>query len=97
MAEAVYWSLKELLSKHATIEQTTPATTQQAFTSDTLAARDPRFIGREDAVGVMATALNDWRNGHASMVSIQGPQGAGISSLLAQVATLTQPDELLIS
>lgn len=95
--EAVYWSLKDLFNAIATPEQPAPSAVQEAFSGATLAAKDPRFIGREDALEKLNSALSDWRSGHASMVSIQGPQGAGISSLLAQISTLIQANEVLVS
>lgn len=95
--EAVYWSLKDLLSSIATPGESESTAVQQSFSGAVLEAQDPRFIGREDALERLNSALSDWRSGRASMVSIQGPQGAGISSLLAQITTLIQADEVLVS
>lgn len=97
VVEAVYWSLKDLLSSIATPVQTAPTAVKKAFSGAVLKAQDPRFIGREDALEKLNSALSDWRSGRASMISIQGPQGAGISSLLAQISSLIQADEVLIS
>ncbi|MBU1191361.1 MAG: ATP-binding protein [Gammaproteobacteria bacterium] len=97
VAEATYWSLKDLQGSLAASTQPTSTAIQQAFDDAALTARDPRFIGRETALETLVLALSEWREGRACMVSIQGPQGVGISSLLAQVTTLIHDHEVLIS
>jgi hypothetical protein len=58
----------------------------QAFSAEPLAAGDARFIGREEQSNRLLAALEMWRAGRPSMVTVTGPQGCGITSFLQQLA-----------
>lgn len=94
--ETTYWPLQDALASAQACRRSA-AQGQDAFPESVLQTADPRFIGRESALESLQAALDVWRAGHASMVAVHGPQGAGISSLLAQIPGLTRDDETLIS
>lgn len=94
--DTVYWPIKDVLDSARALDQSeTP--TQRAFSTSPLENGDPRFIGREAAFETLGAAMNEWRAGRASMAVVHGPQGAGISSLLAQIPILAQPNERLVN
>lgn len=72
-----------------------PEALLEVFSELPLDSADPRFTGREAALGIAADALGRWRAGQAAMVVVSGPRGCGVTSLLRHFGTLMRSDEHL--
>ncbi len=66
-------------------EKALPEALLQAFTVEPLAAGDVRFVGREEGLTRISSALELWRAGQSTMISVTGLQGCGLSSFLLQL------------
>ena len=66
-------------------ENALPETLLQTFTVGPLSAGDARFVGREEQLSRISSALELWRAGHSSMIAVTGLQGCGLSSFLRQL------------
>ncbi len=66
-------------------EKALPEALLQAFTVEPLAAGDVRFVGREEQLTRLSSALELWRAGRGAMIAVTGPQGCGLSSFLRQL------------
>ena len=66
-------------------ENALPETLLQTFTVEPLSAGDARFVGREEQLSRISSALELWRAGHSSMIAVTGLQGCGLSSFLRQL------------
>ena len=69
-------------------EKALPEALLQTFTVEPLSAGDARFVGREEQLTRISSALELWRAGHSSMIAVTGPQGCGLSSFLRQLEQL---------
>ncbi len=70
-----------------------PEAFYSAFDAAPLATLDDRFVGRAESLGVIESAIAQWRTGGSAMLAVTAPQGAGISSFLARVPSLLPPGE----
>jgi len=64
-----------------------------AFDVAPLATLDERFVGRAESLGVIESAIAQWRTGGSAMLVVTAPQGAGLSSFLAKVPALLPAGE----
>jgi hypothetical protein len=74
-------------ARHYT-EKALPEALLQAFTVEPLMSGDARFVGREEQLTRISSALERWHTGHSSMIAVTGPQGCGLSSFLRQLEQL---------
>ncbi|BFM09926.1 hypothetical protein R50072_00790 [Simiduia litorea] len=88
-------SPQSILRKREDLSEQLPRALVAAFNTEPLEPNDPRFVGREEELAALLDALEDWRNGRASLTAITAPHGAGITSLLNQVRSKVQPAEIL--
>lgn len=70
-----------------------PPALAAALSDQPLPAGDPRFVGRAAELEQLQQALQQWQAGEGSLTAVIAPRGAGLTSLLNQLAGQVAPEQ----